>query len=144
MARHHYLGVDYGEKRIGLALASDDLRVARPFKIIEHGRTPHLEVFRNLIHAYGITDIVVGLPRNLDGDDTAQTKQVRQFAGELERLGLPVILQDEAGTSELARQSHPDKAHIDDDAAAMILQDYLEVALGAGLFRVWRHLLRSF
>lgn len=128
MARHNYLGVDYGEVRIGLALANDKARLARPLQIIERGRTPVVEVFKNLIHAHSITDIVVGLPRNLDGDDTAQTKVVRQFVTELDRLGLPVILQDEAATSELAREQNPGKQHIDAEAAAIILQDYLREA----------------
>jgi len=128
VAKHHYLGVDYGEARIGLALANDDARVARPLKIIEVGRTPTVEVFKNLIHAHNITDIVLGLPRNLDGDDTEQTRLVRRFATELERLGLPVILQDEAGTSEQAQAENPGQKYIDAEAAAIILQDYLRGA----------------
>lgn len=121
----NYLGVDFGDKRLGFALADGQARIARPWRIIELGRTSPMEAVRNVLHAQQITDIVVGLPRNLDGDDTDQTRLVRQFAQELERLGLPVHLQDEAATSSQAREAHPDKRHIDDEAAAIILQDYL-------------------
>lgn len=125
MANKRYLGVDYGDKRMGLALADDDSRMARAWRIVELGRATPLETIRNILHGQHITDIVVGLPRNLDGDDTEQTKLVRQFVTELNRLGLPVHLQDEAATSSQAHEEHPDKRHIDDEAAAIILQDYL-------------------
>ena len=122
----HYLGVDYGEKRIGLAVADDDVRVARPLGIVEPGALSALDLVRDVIELRSITDIVIGLPRNLDGEDTIQTTSVRQFADRLETLGVAVTLQDEAGTSELAQTRHPGKRYIDAEAAAIILQDYLE------------------
>ncbi|HSX14705.1 MAG TPA: Holliday junction resolvase RuvX [Candidatus Saccharimonadales bacterium] len=122
MARR-FLGVDYGAKRVGLAIADDAIKVARPWRIIERDHLPLVDTLRSLITSEGITDIVLGLPRNLDGDDTAQTAEVRQFAQDLERLGLPVTLQDEALTS----QNLPSSGQaVDDAAAAQILQDYLE------------------
>ena len=121
-----YLGVDYGDKRIGLAIAEDDVKVARPLQIIEPGQQSVTASLGDVVKSEGITDIVLGLPRNLDGDDTAQTGQVRSFARELESLGLPVTFQDEAATSKVARQQYPGKTPIDAEAAAIILQDYLE------------------
>lgn len=121
-----YLGVDYGAKRIGLAVADDDAPVARPLGIVEPGEQSALDLVRDVIELKAITAIVVGLPRDLDGDETAQTAVVRQFATRLETLGLPVHLQDEAGTSQLAQTQHPGKRYIDAEAAAIILQDYLE------------------
>ena len=90
---------------------------------------------RNIIADQSIILLVVGLPRNLEGDDSAQTKLVRTFAAELGELtGLPVILQDEALTSEEAKQrlrqvSQKEivaKRLVDQVAASIILQDYLD------------------
>ncbi len=118
MARR-YLGVDYGAKRIGLAVADEGLKVARPLSIVTS-----VDQLKAVIKAEAITDIVLGLPRNLDGDDTPQTKIIRDFAMELEQLGLPLTLQDEAATSLAAHGSGHQR--VDDQAAAIILQDYLE------------------
>ncbi len=125
MARR-YLGVDYGSQRIGLAIADEVVLVARPWQVIEVGQSSAPKLVADLARAEQVTDLVVGLPRSLDGQDTAQTAEVRRFAKELESTGLPIILQDEADTSHLAKQRNPDKHRIDAEAAAIILQDYLE------------------
>lgn len=76
---------------------------------------------------------VVGLPRNLDGDDTAQTATVRAFADRLRTAcsGVAVYLQDEALTSETARTRLGNEVgsrasgHVDQEAAVIILEDYI-------------------
>lgn len=126
------LGIDVGERRIGVALASLQAKLASPLTIIDAGAEPVAKI-QNLVDETGSSRVVVGLPRNLNGEDTAQTSSVREFAGILsEKLSVPVVLQDEAVTSveaenRLKARGKPyDKGDIDAEAAAIILQDYLQ------------------
>ena len=124
------LAIDYGEKRIGLALASREARLASPYQTLpndEHFQ----EHLRGLIEKEGVERLLVGLPRSLEGNDTPQTTEARQFAATLEKLGLPVELRDEALTSVKAREELEarrkpyKKGDIDALAATYILEDYL-------------------
>jgi len=95
------LGIDYGQKRVGVALATDG-RAAALETIQTHKAFDRLKV---LADHHKVAVIIVGLPRNLDGDDTHQTAAARDFAADLGKtLGLTVLMQDEAVTSELARE----------------------------------------
>lgn len=126
------LGVDYGEKRVGLAIATPNSSPERMAVIPGGGEAVDGVVKAVLAHEVGT--VVVGLPRNLDGDDTTQTRLVRQFATRLEAElgGIPVVLQDEADTSNIARgrltrQKMSDKEikqWLDAEAAAVILEDF--------------------
>ena len=115
------LGVDYGAKRVGVAVASDGLNVARPLTTLTHDDRL-VDQLKQLAAKEGATAIVLGLPRNLDGDDTAQTRQVRDFAQQLRQAGMTVHFQDEAATSR------DEAADVDQVAATLILQDYLDDA----------------
>ena len=135
------LGVDFGRKRIGLAISDASATLARPWQAIAAGLTPKdsaaavAAILRDaagddLVHA-----VVVGLPRRLSGEDTDQTAPTREFAAALGELaGVPVYLQDERLTSIEAearlavreRDWRKRKAKIDATAAAIILQDYLD------------------
>lgn len=127
------LGIDYGGRRIGLALASTAAGVATPLKTLLND-DQFLHNLKQIIAQEGVEEIVVGLPRNLDGNDTAQTALVREFASStVEPLGLPFYLQDEAGTSQQAKErllgdklGVQDKGKIDAEAASIILQDYID------------------
>jgi putative Holliday junction resolvase len=106
-------------------------RLPRPLKAVEQSDKVWEELTA-IVEAEAIHVCVVGLPRNLTGDDTAQTGLARAFAKELEeRMKLPVYLQDEALTSvraeaELAaRGKQYDKGMVDSLAAVYILEDYL-------------------
>ena len=135
------LGVDFGAKRIGLALSDATGMLASPWHTVEGGaplaaadRVGRLS--RDLAaEDDGLEAIVVGLPRRLDGSDNEQTPLVRTFAAELARVtSLPVILQDERLSSHEAesrlamreRDWRKRKARLDAAAAAVILQDYLD------------------
>lgn len=135
------LGIDFGGKRIGLALSDATGLLASPWRTIDGGRPASVaarvsEIAAELsADADGLSAIVVGLPRRLDGSDNDQTPLVRVFAAELARLcGLPVILQDERLTSHEAdarlslreRDWRKRKAKLDAMAASIILQDYLD------------------
>jgi putative Holliday junction resolvase len=125
------LALDVGEKRIGVAVADIDLRFAKPL-ITLHNTEKIWEELYALIDEQQAGLIVVGLPRGLDGQETAQTKFAEVFMQELRaNLGVPVRAQDEAATSvkaeqELKSRGKPyEKAAIDALAATYILEDYL-------------------
>lgn len=128
---HNILAIDLGERRVGLALANGLARLPRPLTTLEQGNSfwEQLEV---LVKQESVTEVVIGLPRNLSGEDTDQTRLTRAFADELkQRLALPVYFQDEALTShqaeaELKQGRHSyTKADIDALSATLILEDYL-------------------
>lgn len=140
-----FLGVDYGRKRIGLALSDASGTLARPWETVVAGGTPaasarvvHARVERFVRETLGedrVEAIVVGLPRRLNGMDNDQTTGARAFAAALaETTGLPVHLQDERLTSheaemrlsEQERDWRARKDKLDAAAAAIILQDYLD------------------
>lgn len=126
------LGIDYGSKRIGLSI-SRDLRFSNRLKTVSNA-ADSINQIQEIISSEKIKTVVVGLPRNLNGEDTAQTKIVRKFVSELEDITKAnVVLQDEADTSNLARvrlksQGLNDRQieqEVDAEAAVIILEDYL-------------------
>ncbi len=129
------LGIDYGDSRIGLAM-SDRLKIiASPFKTIRNeGNENCLQVFQSLIKEKDVDTIVVGLPMGLKGQETAQTKKVREFVSLLYALNLPIRLEDERLSSVSAEKSMiqqniktgHNKGLIDQRAAAIILQQFLD------------------
>ena len=129
------LGIDYGDSRIGLAM-SDPLKIiASPFKTIRNeGNEKCLQVFQSLIKEKDVEAIVVGLPIGLKGQETVQTKKVREFADLLYTLKLPIGLEDERLSSVSAEKSMiqqniktgHNKELIDQRAAAIILQQFLD------------------
>ena len=129
------LGIDYGDSRIGLAM-SDPLKIiASPFKTIRNeGNEKCLQVFQSLIKEKDVEAIVVGLPMGLKGQETVQTKKVREFANLLYALKLPIHLEDERLSSISAEKSMiqqniktgHNKGLIDQRAAAIILQQFLD------------------
>lgn len=133
MKNNNVIALDVGDRRIGVALTSLEARLPTPLLTID--RHEPMDVFEHiklLVLEHGVETIVVGLPRGLDGQETAQTTATRLFAEDLKkRLGVTVALQEEAGTSvqakeELRAKKQPyDKGDIDKLAAAYILQDWL-------------------
>ena len=136
------LGIDYGARRIGLALSDATATLASPWRLLQ--RPPsEAETLRLMINEIanlvkddeGLEAVVVGWPRRLNGSPTAQTPLVEAFASALKaQLTVPVILQDERLSSHEAesrlatRESdwRKRKAKLDAAAAAVILQDYLD------------------
>ncbi|HEY6736850.1 MAG TPA: Holliday junction resolvase RuvX [Candidatus Saccharimonadia bacterium] len=124
----HYLGLDIGTKRVGLAIATDETRLAEPRRTV----APN-QVAAAIQELGPFEAVVVGLPRSLAGHDTPQTVAVRRAADDLlGPLGIDPIWQDEAATSAVAEErlkavGKPyTKADIDAEAASIILQDYLD------------------
>jgi putative holliday junction resolvase len=124
-----YLGIDYGSKRIGLAVGESETKLARPLTTLVTTDDYWAEL-SEITQQEQVDELVVGLPRTLSGNESPQTKEARFFAVELASLKLPIHLQDEAGTSEIARErlgkKLTDKGQIDAEAASIILQDFLD------------------
>lgn len=125
------LALDVGEKRIGVAMANSVARLASPLLTLDAG-AKFLSKLEKLIKSNSVSAIVIGLPRNLSGQETAQTASIREFIKHLKtQIDLPIYLQDEATTSlaaetELKSRGKPYvKADIDALAATYILEDYL-------------------
>jgi putative Holliday junction resolvase len=133
MSPTYVLALDVGERRIGVALASTIARLAAPLTTIDARKTPDtFAEIQKLVNDNSATVVVVGLPRDMKGDDTAQTIYCRKFAADLgEKLSTTIVLQDETATSLAAEERLKasrkpyTKADIDAHAAVIILQDYL-------------------
>jgi putative Holliday junction resolvase len=132
MAGQNIVCLDVGEKRIGVAVADTSIRIAVPFETIEVDGH-ELESIAKIVITERADTIVVGYPRNQSGEPTAQTAYVEEFAKGLSDIAEHIIFQDESLTSVLAEQqlvAHKrpyNKGDIDAQAAAIILQDYLEI-----------------
>lgn len=125
----NYLGIDYGSHRLGLAIASDAAKLAKPLPVLENGPNVLIHL-HEILTEEGITDIIVGQPRGLDGQETNQTRVAHEFVERLKEVtNCTIHLQDEAGTSleAKARKHHRKdaKTAVDSEAAAIILQDFL-------------------
>jgi putative Holliday junction resolvase len=124
------LALDYGGARVGVALASLAARLPQPLITLAND-AQLVDTLKELAKREEAVAFVVGLPRNLSGEDTEQTRIVRQFVDQLARCAIPVYLQDEAGTSQQAeaelraRRKPFAKGDIDALAACLILENYL-------------------
>ncbi|OJI07572.1 hypothetical protein BK004_00580 [bacterium CG10_46_32] len=118
----NYLGIDYGESKIGLAKASDEARVAIPFRTVLN--TPDMmNEFERIILSEGIGHLVVGYPLTLGGTEGVATHMVDGFIKKLSMFSLPITKQDE----RFSTTSSTDRRERDHPAAAtLILGTYLE------------------
>ncbi|HSU12987.1 Holliday junction resolvase RuvX [Longimicrobium sp.] len=132
------MALDYGERRIGVALTDPTRTIASPLTTLQRraGKRPPWAEIAKLIEEHEVEDAVVGLPLDLSGDETEWTKEVRQFGDDLaRRTGLPVHWVDERLTSVAAeravrgmglkRSEREQKERIDAAAAALILDAWL-------------------
>jgi len=132
MKAKNFLALDVGEKRIGLAMADSQVRIAVPFGWVANGEQV-MEELAEIMLRHDISLVVVGYPRNQSGEPTQQTEFVVDFVRRLSQLDInaEIAYQDESLTSVQAEQrlagKIKDKGDIDAEAASIILQDYLEV-----------------
>ena len=131
MSSQSLVCLDVGEKRIGVAVADTAIKIAVAFDtVVVDGR--EIEAIAEIIVREKAKTIVVGYPRNQQGETTAQTNYVELFAQKLEDIAETIVFQDESLTSVIAEQrliaiKKPyNKGDIDAQAAAIILQDYME------------------
>lgn len=137
------LGIDYGARRVGLALSDATGTLASPWRLVERppSEAETLRLLADIVERLrreeeGLAAVVVGWPRRLDGSPTHQTALVEAFSRALEqRVGLRVVLQDErlsshAANERLAERGERDwrvrKRKLDAAAAAVVLQDFLD------------------
>lgn len=133
------LSLDVGEKRIGVAKADSDTKIALPVGYVVVDGTEWQEIAR-LSRLINTNFFVIGLPRSNEGKETAQSAYVRNFAKNLiEKIpGARVRFQDESLTSVEAearlkkRQKKYEKGDIDAEAATIILQDFIESLQNTG------------
>ena len=127
------IGLDVGEKRIGIARADTSTRIAVPVGFINVDGTEWQEIAR-LANLHNTQFFVVGLPRSNEGNETEQSVYVRNFVKNMVQKvpGVKVRFQDESLTSVVAeerlkaRRKAYEKGEIDAEAASIILQDFLE------------------
>ena len=124
--------LDVGEVRIGIAMNPPGVSIEQPFMTIDNDAKVN-ETIASLIRDNNVTKLVVGNPRNMQGNDTKQTRYVEGFVENLKsNINVPVFMQDEALTSVKAEEELKDrktayeKGDIDSLAATYILQDYIE------------------
>jgi len=145
-----FLGIDLGERRIGVAMADDDGSAARAHSTLK--RAANLDrdaaALRALIEANEVDELVVGLPLEASGEEGRQASITRAWAGEMaERLPVPIRFRDERLTSHVAEerlgpmkrgrsggppsrtQRDAYRARVDREAAAIILQDELDARI---------------
>ena len=133
------LGVDYGERRVGLALSDPLAMIASPLPTLARrkGKRPPVAALARLVEVHEVVEIVLGLPLALSGEETDWTREVREFGDRLsERTGVPVAYQDERMTSVRAERAirslglpkgrREEKERIDAAAAVLILQAHLD------------------
>jgi putative holliday junction resolvase len=133
------LGIDFGERRIGLALSDPTGTLASPLPTLKRraGKRPPLAALAELVAERGVETVVMGLPLTLAGDDSDWTRTVREVGESLSaRAGVPVHFVDErftsvaaerrVRTSGLPRRKRESKDRIDAEAAVLILQTWLD------------------
>lgn len=126
------IGLDIGTQRTGVAVARTDVRIPSVLTVL--GPDSLADDVARLVAEHSAIAIVIGLPRNLEGDDTAQTTYVRTIARSIEQAvaGVPVHFIDEALTSvkaesELTERGKPfRKEDVDMLSAVYILEDFLQ------------------
>ena len=121
------LSIDYGEKRVGLAVGDTELKIAVPKGVIKNDDRL-LERIRSTALESGVKKVIVGLPLTPSGREGQRAKAVRDFVGRLKELlpGIEVLLWDERYTTQEAlRRVGKRSEDLDAIAAQIILEEYL-------------------
>ena len=132
------LGIDYGERRIGIAI-SDSLKIiATPLTVIDRKKQNYLETIQQIIIENNVELIIVGLPITLKGNQSIQTNKTNIFINELlKKIDIPIQTIDERLTSQEAEKiliqkgikTGHNKSKIDQLSAIIILQEYLDTKI---------------
>lgn len=133
------LAIDYGDRRIGLAISDPTATIATPLRVLMRrpGKRPPVHAIAKLAALHEVEQIVIGLPLTLAGDESDRTGEIRSFGTKLaERTGAIVSFADERLTSVMAERAvrslglrhaqRREKQRIDAAAAVIILQGFLD------------------
>lgn len=121
-----YLGIDYGTKRVGIAVSDEAGRLAFPYAILENNKGLMGEV-KTICIKEMITDVIVGESMNYKGKPNLVMEEIERFVAELrESVAVPVVYEREFLSTQQARFFQTESKHVDDSAAAIILQSYLD------------------
>lgn len=123
--KNNYIAIDYGTKKSGLAYNS--LSFCFAYKTVSSHEL--LNILEKFIQEKKATEIIIGMPYNIDGTMSTHGKRVQKFAKNLEKFGLPIIFHDERLTTSEARISFSESGFdgdIDAESARLILENYLE------------------
>ena len=131
------MGIDFGLRRIGIALSDDTKFLASPFMVYKRQNNEQdYQFFIDLINKYKVDEIICGLPMNMQGEEQEIAKYTREFMDEIQsRVSIKVEFVDERLSSIMAeeylKETEKDwkkrKEKLDSVAASIILQDYLDV-----------------
>ncbi len=129
-----YLGVDWGRRRVGVAVSDELGRMAHPVSTLEpKSLTGLVQSLAALARERGVTAIVLGLPKHMNGAEGESAAAVRRLGAELERAGQNIVYWDERLTSWEAEGrlregggSLRAKGRVDRAAAALLLQSFLD------------------
>ncbi|CAN5794102.1 Holliday junction resolvase RuvX [soil metagenome] len=133
------MGVDYGERRVGVAMSDETRSLASPLPTLHRrrGKRPPIHALAEVGRSHDVGDVVFGLPLELSGEESDWTREVRSAGEALSaRLGVPVHFVDERLTSVVAeqrvrssglpRRKREEKDRVDAEAAVVILQRWLD------------------
>ncbi|MEK7481013.1 MAG: Holliday junction resolvase RuvX [Patescibacteria group bacterium] len=119
-----YLGIDFGTKRVGVAISDAEGKIAFPRAVLKNDE--HVfERLREMAEKEGVEMVVVGLPKALSGEETAMTKQVREFIAQLRNHRFLVVEEDEIFSTKMVKDNAARELR-DAAAAALILQQYID------------------
>lgn len=123
---NRFLGIDFGTKRIGVALSDEDGRIAFPETEFEN-RKNVVERISQLCKEKEVDAIVVGESTNHKGEDNPVMEHIRTFKSELaEKVDMPIHFENEYFSTAHAAQDRDTPGHYDASAAAIILQRFLD------------------
>jgi len=128
----HLLALDLGDKRVGVATANTATMMASPLTTLDNDEILMVNLAK-LVEEYQVQLLVIGLPRSLSGQDSAQTVKARETIDQITKeLGIKTVMQDEALSSLRAEEELKSrgkifaKADVDKLAACLILEDYIQ------------------
>lgn len=122
------LGIDFGQKRIGLAWVQEGLDVILPFGVVQNSSEQIVPIeLVTIIKEERINKVVIGVPLGMEGEENMNTKRVRAFGEELHKhIDLPIEFIDERFTTHEANRMGG-TASVDEKSAMLILESYLEL-----------------
>lgn len=130
------LGIDFGTRRIGLALSDPTGSLATPLPFLENTSLKEVVAkFQELVESHGVKTIVIGLPRNMDGSYGPSAQKVREFITQIQpHIAAEIISQDERLTtaqasrdlSQIGLTQKELRKKVDSSSAALILQQFLD------------------